>query len=80
MTTLPNGSRYNYTRDYDKALHQPYDYENEGLLKHMMSQRIVQSPNQITQFLLRVFEKEIVLCLKLTEMLQNFKNPFYRNR
>ena len=80
MQTYPNGTRYNYTRDYDETLHQPYDYQRNGLLQHTMSQRIVNTPNEITQFIYRVFEKSITLCLKLTEVLQNYKNPFFRNR
>ncbi len=75
-----NGTRYDYTENYDKALNKPYDYERNGLLQHMVSQRIVNTTNPITRFIYNVFEKELVFLLKYTEILANFKNPYYRNR
>ena len=75
-----NGTRYEYTEYYDKALNLPYDYERRGLLQHMMSQRIVNTENPITRFIYNVFEKELVFLLKYTDILANFKNPYYRNR
>ncbi len=80
MQVYPNGSRYSYTRLYDEELNKPYDYENEGLLRHLMSARITNSQNPITSFLVRVFEQEIVMLLKVTDVLANFKNPYFKNR
>ena len=80
MKSYPNGYRYRYTRDYDSKLNCPYDYAEEGLLKHMVSQRIVQTSNPITRFIYQVFEKQMVFVLKYADILANFKNPYFRNR
>ena len=80
MRSYPNGHRYEYTQVYEETLNQPYDYEKNGLLKYLMSGRITNSPNPITSFLVRVFEKEIVMLLRVTDVLANFKNPYFKNR
>jgi hypothetical protein len=80
MKSYKNGHRYEYTEYYDKPLNQPYDYERNGLLKHMVSQRIVNTTNPITKFIYNVFEKELVFVLKYADILANFRNPFFRNR
>jgi hypothetical protein len=80
MTVYPNGKRYQYTKLYDEELNSPYNYSDDGLLRHMMSPRIVDSNNPITRFIVCVFEKEIVMLLKLTDILANFKNPYFKNR
>lgn len=80
MVTLPNGTRYNYTQYYDQVLNQPYNYAREGLLKHLVSKRLVTSENSITRFMYQVFEKQMVFVLKYADLLANFKNPFFRNR
>lgn len=80
MKSYKNGYRYEYTEYYDKSLNQPYDYERNGLLKHMVSQRIVNTTNPITKFIYNVFEKELVFVLKYADILANFRNPFFRNR
>lgn len=80
MKTYKNGYRYGFTKYYDQVKNQPYDYEDEGILRHMMSQRIVNTSNPITKFMYNVFEKEIVFLLNYVDILANFKNPFFRNR
>lgn len=80
MQAYSNGNRYRYTKLYDEELNTPYDYEGDGLLRHLMSARITNSPNPITKFLVNVFEQEIVMLLKLTDVLANFKNPYFKNR
>lgn len=80
MKTYPNGTRYRYTNYYDETLNDPYNYADEGLFRHLMSARVTSSQNPITSFLVRVFEKEAVMLLKVTDILANFKNPYFRNR
>jgi hypothetical protein len=80
MKFYPNGTRYDYIGNYEERLNQPYDYEKNGLVQHIMSARIVNSKNPITAFLVRVFEKNIVMLLKMTDILANFKNPHFKNR
>jgi hypothetical protein len=80
MKTYPNGHRYKYTKLYDDALNQPYDYSDDGLLQHLMSARVTSTPNQITKFIVGVFEKSVCMLLRLTDVLANFKNPYFRNR
>lgn len=80
METYPNGHRYEYTREYDKALNQPYDYERNGLLSRIASKRISETRNPVTRFICSVFEKQMVFLLKYADVLANFKNPYFRNR
>lgn len=75
-----NGTRYDYTVNYDKTLNEPYDYERYGLLSNMVSKRLSSTSNPITKFVYDVFEKSVVFLLKYTDVLANFKNPYYRNR
>lgn len=80
MIVYPNGKRYEYIRFHNELLNQPYDYYNNGLLRHLMSPRITSTNNPITKFIVGVFEKEIVTLLKLVDVLANFKNPHFKNR
>lgn len=80
MKVFTNGNRYAYIEKYEEKLNQPYDYVNNGLLKHLMSQRVILTDNEITKFILRVFEKEITSLLKVVDYLANFKNPYFKNR
>lgn len=80
MEILKNGHRYDYTENYDRTLNTPYDYERNGLLRHIVSQRIVKTENPITKFICNVFEKEMVFLLRYADTLANFRNPFFRNR
>lgn len=80
MIAYPNGTRYLYTDLYEDSLNKPYDYRRNGLLKHLMSSKIVETKNTITRYILSTFENSIVMVLKLTDVLANFKNPYFKNR
>ena len=45
MEIHENGHRFVEYRKYSKLLHQPYDYANEGMLKHLVSWRLAESNN-----------------------------------
>ena len=75
-----NGYRYkNYTH-WEDTRHTPYDYEKNGLLKHIMSNRIVNSKNEILFIIKLYFEKSIVFLLKYVDKLKHFKNYHWKNR
>lgn len=80
METHTNGYRY---KDYDKwefKKHKPYNYQKNGLLKHIMSHTIVESKNSSLQYLLKYIENSLFIVMKFTERLQHFKDYAYVNR
>jgi hypothetical protein len=80
MEYRENGTKY---KDYclwgDRKI-SPYDYERHGLLKHIMSNKIVSSQNSILQFVLSYYEKSIIFLLKYIDRLKHFKNYHAKNR
>lgn len=81
MEVYKNGYRYyNYSTWDQKGSVQPYDYERNGLLKHLLSHKIVESKNITLQYFLKFLENTLVMLMKLTERLKNFKNYAYTNR
>lgn len=87
METSPNGTRY---KDFDKweiKLHQPYDYKRKGLLKHLLSHKIIEATQvdgkwkpSALGMLLNCIETSLVLIMRLVDRLKNFKNYAYTNR
>ena len=57
MITNANGTRYSKYKKLDSTLHQPYDYENEGLLRRVMSHKLWNSKNPILQYILGFVER-----------------------
>lgn len=80
MLYRENGTKYKeYFRWCDKKS-SLYDYEHNGLLQHMLSNKIVNSTNPILQFVLQYYEKSIIFLLKYVDELKNFKNYHSKNR
>lgn len=77
--------RDNYTRfkDYctwEKRKNAPYDYQRNGLIKHLMSGKIINSKNIILQNILKYYEMSIVFVFKYIDVLKHFKNYHWKNR
>lgn len=81
MEIYKNGYRYyNYVAWDQQVKGQPYDYERKGLLKHLLSHKIIESKNTTLQYFLKFLENTLVMLMKLVERLKNFKNYAYTNR
>jgi hypothetical protein len=80
MEIHENGHRFVNYRRYSKLLHQPYDYANEGLLKHLVSWRLAESTNPITKYVMHFVEESLVYVYKYIEYLDNFRNYNWKNR
>ena len=80
METHTNGYRFINYEVWSNKKNQPYDYEKNGILKHIMSHSIVESKNQFLQYLLQYIEKSLIICMKFVERMQHFKDPAYTNR
>lgn len=80
MEIRTNGTKYKRYRYWNKTLNEVYDYENNGLLKHLMSRKIVESDNKILQIILSFFEKSMIFLMRYIDELKNFKNIHYKNR
>ena len=75
-----NGSRYKDNKLWEDKKYSPYDYERNGLLQHILSNRVVNSNNEFLKFILRYYEKSIIFVLKYIDQLKNFKNYHWKNR
>lgn len=80
MITNANGTRYSKYKKLNSTLHQPYDYENEGLLRRVMSHKLWNSKNPILQYILGFVERSMVFCMKVASDLENFYNYNHYNR
>lgn len=80
MKTASNGVRYKNNRLWETRLHAPYDYVNDGLLRHMMSPRIVNSQNPVLQYIIKNVEASLVFAMQYIDILQNCFNYNWKNR
>lgn len=80
MEIRTNGTRYIRYKTWNKTKNESYDYEKNGLLKHLMSHKIIESENGVTQFILQYFEKSMIFLMRYVDELKNFKNIHYKNR
>lgn len=80
MQYRENGTRYfDYTR-WEEKKYDAYNYERDGLLKHIISHKIIESKNPILQSVLLYYEKSIIFILKYIDRLRHFKNYHAKNR
>ena len=80
MEAKSNGQRYNIYKVWDKKLHQPYDYENNGLMSKLLSYKIWSTKNKILRFVIRYIEQSLIFCMKSADQLANFFNYNKNNR
>ena len=80
MKYRENGTRYiNYCL-WESKKYTPYDYGRNGLLKYIMSNKIVNSDSSILQFILNYYEKSLIYLMKYVDRLKHFKNYHWKNR
>lgn len=75
-----NGTRFKDYCLWEKRLYTPYDYEREGLLKHIMSPVILDAKSTPVKTLLQYMESSLVFVMKYVDVLKNFKNIHWKNR
>lgn len=80
MQYRENGTQHKEFLAWEDRKYKPYDYENNGLIKHLLSNQIVNSKNIILQYILQYYEKSIIFMLKYVDRLKNFKNYHAKNR
>lgn len=80
MKTYKNGKRFEALKPYNMMKNNPYDYEYNGLIRHLISKVVYETKNPITKFMVDTFEKDIVFLLKYVDVLMNFTNIYVKNR
>lgn len=80
MEYRENGTKYNNYYKWEKVLYNPYDYNRNGLLKYIISNKIVSTNNPILKNILLYYEKSIIFVLKYIDCLKHFKNYHWKNR
>lgn len=80
MEIRNNGTRFIDYNKWEDIKHQPYNYAKYGLLRHIMSNSIVNTTNPILGFLLQYIETSLIFLMKYTDILKNFKNIHWKNR
>lgn len=80
MEYRENGTRYKDYCEWEAHKQSPYNYERNGLLRHILSRPIVTSQNQILQYILTYYEKTLVFLMKYVDRLKHFKNYHWKNR
>lgn len=79
MEIYENNYRFRNNYKWEDLKNQPYNYEQNGLVKHLLSNRIINSTNPITQFFVKYFDSTIIFCFKAIDNLKNFKNFNWQN-
>lgn len=80
MITRPINYRYYNYYKWNKAKHEPYDYEKQGLLNKIMSRRILNTNNESLKIILNYLEYSLVFLMKYTDNLKYFKDVHWKNR
>lgn len=80
MQQFENGHRYKDIDLWEIRKNQPYDYTKYGVLRHLMSPRIINSKNRILQTCLKYVEGALVICMKYVDILYNYDNYMRSNR
>lgn len=80
MKTYKNGKRFEALKPYNMMKNNPYDYEYNGLIRHLISKVVYETKNPITKFMIDTFEKDMVFLLKYVDVLMNFTNIYVKNR
>lgn len=75
-----NGTRYKNYCCWGQRFEREYDYKRNGILKHMMSRRIIETKNSITKFVIGYVEDSLIYFAKYIERLKHFKNIHRSNR
>jgi len=79
MEIYENGHRFRNNYKWEDLKNQPYNYAQEGLIKHLLSHKIVQSKNPILKYVLMFYENSIIYFFKTADILKNFHNFNWKN-
>lgn len=80
MQVRKNGFRYEKYKTWGIPPDTTYDYCNNGIIKHMFSNKIANSKNQTLGIILNYFEQSIIFLLKYIDELKYFKDYNRKNR
>lgn len=80
MKVYDSGHRYDNYYKWDGLKNQPYDYARNGLINKLLSQKILDTKNRITQNILTFYEQSIIFMLKYVDRLKQFKDLSVKNR
>ena len=80
MIANNNGDRYRNYRYWESSRNQPYDYENEGILKRYTSPMIYNTKNKILKTVLYIYENALLMMNKYVDLLNNCHNYLKWNR
>lgn len=75
-----NGYRFRNYYKWEYKKYSEYDYQRDGLLKHLLPKIIVESQNPILKFILNYVETSLIFLMKYVDKLKNFKNIHWKNR
>ena len=75
-----NGTRYKNFYRWEYVKNEGYNYEREGLLKRIMSAKIINTKNSPLKTILDYYEASLVFLMRYVDILKNFKNPCWKNR
>lgn len=79
MEIRENGHRFANNYKWEELKHQPYNYSREGLVKHILSHKIVETKNSLLKFVLEYYESSLVYFFKAADYLKNFHNFNWKN-
>lgn len=80
MNVFENGYKHRNNYLYETKLNQSYDYKSNGLLKHLLSNKLLSSSNPIVQNIIKAVDKEVCFILKAVDHLRYFKDVLRYNR
>jgi hypothetical protein len=80
MRYRENGMKYINNCMWEKKVQEPYNYNRNGLLQHIMSKNISQSNNIVLNKLLYYYEQSIIHLLKYVDRFKHFKDYHWSNR
>lgn len=80
MKYQENGEKYKDYCEWESVHQRSYNYEKYGLLKHIISHKIIETQNNILKMVLLNFEKSLIFLMKYVDRLKHFKNYHWKNR
>ena len=75
-----NGHRFRNYDEWETPIFPLYNYEKNGLLRHIISHVIIDSKNNVLQAMLKYYEQSLVIVMKYIDQLKHFKNYHWKNR
>lgn len=80
MKKRANNTRFKNYYKWESIKNSPYNYERNGLLKHLMPKKIINTNNTTLKMILSYLESTLVFIMRYVDILKNFKNIHWKNR